>query len=111
LPDRWKNSRRVRLLLYVGLGIFCYLLLLEQVFPQQISDLSPGKVASETIVSPVTKVDQVATDQAREQAAQSVGKQYRIDEQLTERQVTRLDTLFDRIRKTLSDSSLNDEEK
>ncbi|PTX64867.1 hypothetical protein C8P63_10185 [Melghirimyces profundicolus] len=111
LPDRWKTSRRIRLFLYVGLGVFCYLLLMGHVLPQQYEDLSPGSVARETIVSPVTKVDQAATEQAREKAAESVGKQYRVDEQLTERQIKRLDTLFSEIRKTLSDSSLSEKEK
>ncbi|MDR6225045.1 HD family phosphohydrolase [Desmospora profundinema] len=109
-PASWRTSRRVRFLLYAGLGLFCYLLLMEDVLPQQY-DLTPGSVASEAIVSPVTKVDQEATERAREQAAESVGKQYQVDEQLTERQLKRLDTVFSDVRRNLSDDSLSEKEK
>lgn len=111
LSDRWKTSRRVRLLLYLGLGALCYLLLMGQVLPQQYNDISPGKVAKESIVSPVTKVDQEATEKVREKAAQSVGKQYRIDEQLADRQVKRLETIFNEIQSHLSDADKSNKEK
>lgn len=109
-PAYWRKSRRVRFLLYAGLGLFCFLLLMRDVLPQQY-DLSPGSVSPDTIVSPVTKVDQEATDRAREQAAESVGKQYQVDEQLTERQLKRLETIFVDVRRNLEDKTLSEKEK
>lgn len=111
LPDRWKTSPRVRLFLYVGLGICCYFLLMGHVLPQQYEDLSPGTEAKETIVSPVTTVDQAQTEKAREKAAESVGKQYRINEQLTDRQIKRLDKLYSDIKGIQSNDSLDAKEK
>jgi putative nucleotidyltransferase with HDIG domain len=109
-PASWRTSKRVRFFLYASLAAFCYLLLMEDVLPQQY-ELSSGSVATETIVSPVTKVDQEATERAREQAAESVGRQYQVNEQLTERQLKRLDTIFSDIRRNLTDDSLSEEEK
>lgn len=110
LPADWRSSSRVRFLLYTGIGILCFLLLMGHVLPQQY-DLSPGSISTETILSPVTKIDQAATEEAKRQAANSVGKQYRIDEQLTERQVKRLDGIYADIRRNLSDDSLSEKEK
>ncbi|OYD07670.1 HD family phosphohydrolase [Paludifilum halophilum] len=109
-PVEWRTSGRVRFLLYAGMAVLCFLLLMRDVLPHQY-DVSPGSISSETIVSPVTKVDQTATEQARKQAADSVGKQYMIDDQLTDRQIKRIDTIFSDIRRNLSDQSLSDEEK
>ncbi|MFC4076732.1 HD family phosphohydrolase [Salinithrix halophila] len=109
-PAHWKESGWIRVLLYAGLGFLCYLLLMDHVLPQQYN-LTPGSISKETITSPVTKVDQAATEEAREKAADSVGRQYRVDDRLAERQLKRLDGFYADIRRNLSDDSLSDKER
>src|SRR5690606_17563117 len=97
LASGWRSSAWVRIAFYGLVGIFGYFLLLNPVLPKQY-DLKPGAVSPETIVAPVTKIDQKATEQVREGAAQSVPLQYRKDEQITSRQLERLERIFDQIR-------------
>lgn len=106
----WRSSAWARFALYVAIGIVSYFLLLNPVLPKQY-DLEPGAVSPETIVAPVTKVDQQATEQARQEAAQSVPLQYRQDEQITNRQLERLERVFDQLQGKPEKSSLSEAEK
>ena len=109
LASGWRSSAWVRFAFYGLVGIFGYFLLLNPVLPKQY-DLKPGAVSPETIVAPVTKIDQKATEQVREEAAQSVPLQYRKDEQITSRQLERLERIFDQIREA-EGSSASEKEK
>lgn len=104
-----RSSIWVRFALYALIGIFSYFLLLNPVLPKQY-DLKPGSVSPETIVAPVTKIDQKATEQVRQEAAQSVPLQYRKDEQITSGQLERLERIFDQMEGKTPDSS-SDEKK
>jgi len=106
----WRSSAWARFALYVAIGIVSYFLLLNPVLPKQY-DLEPGAVSPETIVAPVTKIDQQATEQARQEAAQSVPLQYRQDEQITNRQLERLERVFDQLQGKPEKSSLSEAEK
>ena len=104
LASGWRSSAWVRFAFYGLIGIISYFLLLNPVLPKQY-DLKPGTVSPETIVAPVTKIDQKATEQVREEAAQSVPLQYRKDEQITSRQLERLERIFDQIRGKAAESA------
>ncbi|MFS8513388.1 MAG: hypothetical protein LOD87_06660, partial [Planifilum fulgidum] len=67
LASGWRSSAWVRFAFYGLIGIISYFLLLNPVLPKQY-DLKPGTVSPETIVAPVTKIDQKATEQVREEA-------------------------------------------
>jgi putative nucleotidyltransferase with HDIG domain len=104
LASGWRSSTWVRFAFYALIGIVSYFLLLNPVLPKQY-DLKPGAVSPETIVAPVTKIDQKATEQVREEAAQSVPLQYRKDEQITSRQLDRLERIYDQIRGKAAESA------
>jgi cyclic-di-AMP phosphodiesterase PgpH len=111
LSEKWRKSVCLRLGLYGMMALCCYVLLMGDVMPQQYGNLSPGQVSDQTIVSPVTKVDTAATEEAKEQAAQSVGPQYAVDDQMTDRQLNSLDAIYADIRRNLADASLSEKEK
>ncbi|WP_276308566.1 HD family phosphohydrolase [Thermoflavimicrobium daqui] len=68
-------------------------------------------ISRETIISPVTKIDEVATKEARERAANAVEPQYHKDEKITENQIKLIDNIFADARRNIADKSLKEEEK
>ena len=110
LPENWKTSVWVRFTLYLIFGIVFALLLTEHVLTHQY-DLAPGTVSRETIDAPVTKLDQAATEEARDLAASLVPKQYRKDEHLTTEQLKQLNQIYTETRQILIDKSLSKDKK
>ncbi|MFC7440619.1 HD family phosphohydrolase [Laceyella putida] len=108
--DRWKTSKRMQLLLYAILGIAFYLLFIKHILPERVQ-IQVGMVSPETIVSPVTKIDRAATEEAKEQAAEKVDRVYTTDDRVTNQQVDKIDRFFADIRKVLSDGDLSADEK
>lgn len=107
---KWKQSKFIRLGLYAILGIAFYLLILNHILPERV-EIQVGMVSPETIVSPVTKIDQTATDEAKKQAAENVELVYTKDDRVTNQQIDKIDRFFADIRKILLDSNLSDDEK
>jgi cyclic-di-AMP phosphodiesterase PgpH len=89
----WKTSWRVKILMYAIFGIAFYLLLIHHVLPDQY-DITLGKPSPATVVSPVTKVDEYATNQARKKAAASVEPVYIKDDHITMQQIGKIDSIF-----------------
>lgn len=89
----WKTSWRVKILMYAIFGIAFYLLLIHHVLPDQY-DITLGEPSPATVVSPVTKVDEYATNQARKKAAASVEPVYIKDDHLTMQQIGKIDSIF-----------------
>ncbi|PRZ17128.1 hypothetical protein CLV36_101224 [Laceyella sediminis] len=108
--DRWKTSIRMHLLLYAIFGIAFYLLLIKHILPERV-EIQTGMVSPETIVSPVTKIDLTATEEAKKQAAEKVDRVYAKDDRLTNQQIDKIDRFFADIRKILSDDGLSQAEK
>ncbi|MCL6638017.1 MAG: metal-dependent phosphohydrolase, partial [Alicyclobacillus sp.] len=71
----FRESRRVRLVLYALLYIALYALLVDSVLPPRYA-FSPGQVSPVTIRAPITAVDSKATEEARQAAMAKVPKQY-----------------------------------
>lgn len=110
LPDDWETSFRIELLLYAIFGIAFYLLLLKHVLPEQFQ-IDVGSVSPVTIVSPVTKIDQVATEEAKEEAAKQVEHVYTKDSRLTGSQINKIDQFFAELRQIINDENLTQDEK
>lgn len=106
----WIKSFQIQLLLYAIFGIAFYLLLLKHVLPEQYH-IEAGMVSPVTIVSPVTKIDQAATEEAKNEAASQVEQVYTKDSQITISQINKLDQFFAELRKILNDSSLEQKDK
>lgn len=110
IPGYWNTSFRVKLLLYGGLAIGLYVLLMGSVLPEQY-DLRIGSKSPETIVAPVDRVDQTATDEARKEAAKSVPRQYKVDDNVTTEQVEKINRLFIDARRNVEDETLSERER
>lgn len=100
-----------RFLLFSGLGILFFLLLMGHVNPKNYSHLQVGMRAPERIISPVTVLDQQATDKARKEAADAVKPEYRIDDSITQIQLQNLEKIFQMIKDTNAKQELKAEEK
>lgn len=110
IPGYWNTSSRVKFLLYAVLALCLYGLLMGTVLPEQY-DIEVGSTSPETIVAPVDRVDLVATEQAKKDAAEAVPKQYKKDEQVTDEQVEKINRLFIDARRNVEDESLSETER
>ncbi|SEN04578.1 HD family phosphohydrolase [Lihuaxuella thermophila] len=110
IPKDWKTSARIQILLYAIFGIAFYLLLMKHVLPEQY-DVKVGSISPATIVSPVTKADEFATEEAKKQAANAVETQYTKNDTLTSKQIDRIDHFFADVRKIVTAADLNEEDK
>ncbi|MCL6442955.1 MAG: HDIG domain-containing protein [Alicyclobacillus sp.] len=72
---RFRDNRRVRLGIYIVLGLAMFVILVNTVLPQQYQ-FAVGQTSPVTIVAPVTAVDTEATEKARAAAAAKVPKRY-----------------------------------
>ncbi|WP_037463498.1 HD family phosphohydrolase [Shimazuella kribbensis] len=106
----WKTSFSIQIFIYAIFGVAFYLLLLPHVLPQFI-DIEVGKVSRETIISPITKIDDTATNAAKERAANSVDPQYTKNEELTNSQIEKIDLVFADARRIIGDKTLKEPEK
>lgn len=91
--EEWKSSLRIKVLMYAIFAIALYLLLINHILPKQY-DIEQGKPSPETVVSPVTKIDTYATDQAKQEAAESVEPVYIKNDRLTIEQIGKIDSIF-----------------
>lgn len=110
IPGYWNTSSRVKFLLYAVLALGMYGLVMGSVLPEQF-DIEAGSISPETIVAPVDRVDQVATEQAREEAAAAVPEQYKTDDQVTEEQVEKINRLFLDARRNAEETSFSEKER
>lgn len=91
--EEWKASLRIKVIMYAIFAIALYLLLINHILPQQY-DIEQGKPSPETVVSPVTKIDTYATEQAKQEAAASVEPVYIKNDRLTIEQIGKIDSIF-----------------
>jgi putative nucleotidyltransferase with HDIG domain len=107
---KWKTNFSIQLILYAIFGVAFYLLLLPHALPRFV-DIQVGKVSQETIVSPVTKIDETATKNAKDRAAAAISEQYTKNEELTNNQIEKIDLVFADARRIISDKTLQEAEK
>lgn len=108
--NQWKDHGLVRTALYLLLGLALFFLMVGNVAPEFV-DVSVGSRADREVVSPVTIVDEEATERARNRAAAEVEPVYVLDASITEKQIGQLEQAFDVVKETLDNDELNDEEK
>ncbi|EGL82655.1 7TM receptor with intracellular metal dependent phosphohydrolase [Caldalkalibacillus thermarum TA2.A1] len=108
--NKWKDHGLVRTVIYASLGLILYLLMIGNIAPDFV-DVQVGSRAEQDIISPVTVVDEEATERARERAAREVAPVYIMDPSITENQVANLERAFDVIKETLTNDNLSREEK
>jgi putative nucleotidyltransferase with HDIG domain len=110
LQGQWKTNFSIQMLIYAIFGVAFYLLLLPHALPQFV-DLKVGKVSRETIISPITKIDETATKLAQDRAVESVDPQYTKNEELTNSQIEKIDLVFADARRIIADKTLTEPEK
>ena len=82
-----------RLIMYFLLGISLFGLMLGNVLPDFVH-VEVGARVEQEIVSPVTVLDEEATQRAQEQAARAVNPVYVLDDTITDKQVKQLQQTF-----------------
>jgi putative nucleotidyltransferase with HDIG domain len=106
----WRN-KGFQLLSYLGLGIMLFVYLMGHITPKSYIDLKVGSRSPEKIVSPITIVDEVATNRAKEKAASQVQPVYTRDDSKTEDQLEYLDYIFKQIKEINANPQLKQSER
>lgn len=106
----WKQSKRIRFIIYAIIGIAFYLLLFRDALPIQY-DLEEGSISKITILSPVTKIDKYSTQIYRQEARKKVEPQYRKDEEPINAQIEQIDRFFTETHKIMNNATLDENTK
>jgi len=107
---RFRESRRIRIGIYIGFSVLSYILLIGTVLPTHYQ-FAVGQVSPVTIRAPITAVDTVATDSARAAAKTKVPKQYAQSMDVATNAQNELQPLFTAATGAISDKSLTDAER
>jgi putative nucleotidyltransferase with HDIG domain len=107
---KWKDHDLVRVLLYLVLGITLYLLMMGNIAPEVV-DVSIGSKAEKDITSPITVVDEQATERAKEKASREIEPVYVKDDAITISQIRNLDRVFAQIKEVLNSEHLEEDMK
>jgi len=108
--EGWLNHPSIRFFMYIILGFIMYLLLMGQVIPKTY-ELNEGQISQETLISPITVVDDWVTNIKKEQAAKSVSDVYTRDDTIVNDQVNQLDLLFENIFNLNAQADITKQEK
>ncbi|WDL96341.1 HDIG domain-containing protein [Alicyclobacillus sp. ALC3] len=107
---RFRENRRVRVGIYVGLGIAMFALLVGSVLPPRYQ-FQVGQTSPVTIVAPVTAVDTEATLQAQQAAMDRVTKQYVQSSSVETTAENQLTSLFQVLGQLSTDKQLSSSDK
>ncbi len=99
IPETWKTSWAVRMLLFFFLGLGIYFLLLEHVVPKTY-DLKENTISNMKIVAPMEVEDVDLTQRFRDEAVKSIKPIYVLDERITNNQLKVLDQIFRSVTET-----------
>ncbi|WP_134700151.1 HD family phosphohydrolase [Ammoniphilus sp. YIM 78166] len=99
IPETWKTSWAVRMLLFFFLAIGIYFLLLEHVVPKTY-DLKENTISNMKIVAPMEVEDVDLTQRFRDEAVKSIKPIYVLDERITNNQLKVLDQIFRSVTET-----------
>jgi putative nucleotidyltransferase with HDIG domain len=110
LWKKWKDHIVVRVVLYVVLGLVLYLSMMSNIAPKVV-EVSIGSRADQNIMSPITILDETATERAKNAAEREVSPVYFKDDSITNKQHRTLDLMFNRIKETLMNDELTSDEK
>src|SRR5579875_609030 len=107
---RFRENRRVRMGIYIGLGVLMYLLLLGSILPPRY-EFKIGQTSPVTIVSPITTVDTAATEAAKESAMDKVPNQYVQSLDVETNALNAVDSLFATATQVVPDKKLTTTQK
>ncbi|QQE77334.1 HD family phosphohydrolase [Alicyclobacillus sp. SO9] len=91
--EKFRLNRRIRIGIFVGLGLALYLVLIGSILPPSYN-FEVGQTSPVTVRAPMTAVDTQATQSAKQAAENKVAKQYAMDPNVEKDAVKSLDTLF-----------------
>jgi putative nucleotidyltransferase with HDIG domain len=94
--NQWKNNKIQRIILFIIVFIIGYLLLVTAITPKQYS-LKEGDIPRIDIKAPRDIVDEKATKEKENQAADKVGKQYTLKPEVKKEAEDNTKTLFDKL--------------
>ncbi|MCZ8511177.1 HDIG domain-containing protein [Paenibacillus filicis] len=103
----WRYSAIVRFLLFLVLAAVCYFALVHRVVPQTY-DIQLGSIAEKDILAPRPIENAVATEKAKEEAAQKVQPVYQI---VSLRNEAALDSVFEKLLQINADPDVSQADK
>ncbi|GGJ09277.1 HD family phosphohydrolase [Alicyclobacillus cellulosilyticus] len=104
--ERFRESKRVRVAIWVSLALAMYWLLLGSVLPPRYH-FKVGQTSPVTIVAPTTAVDTAATEQARAAAVKRVPKQYVQSQAVEIEALNQVDQLFTTAEQVVTDKTMS----
>lgn len=107
---RFRQNRRIRLSIYLGLGVLMFAILLGSILPLRYQ-FSVGQTSPVTIRSPITTVDTAATEAAKKAAAAKVPKQYEQSTKVETDAVNQANSLYTAAAQVVSDKTMTQEQK
>ncbi|WP_164984834.1 HD family phosphohydrolase [Ammoniphilus sp. CFH 90114] len=93
IPETWRTSLIVRMILFFLLALGIYFLLLEHVIPKTY-DLKENTISNVKITAPMEVEDIESTQKLREEAIISIKPIYVLDERILKNQLKVLDQIF-----------------
>lgn len=93
--DWWRDSGRVRVAIYVLLGLCVFAILVGSAMPQHYN-FGVGQISPTTIAAPVNAVDTTATAAARSAAEAAVKPRYQVNAEVEVHALASLEALFSR---------------
>ena len=108
--ESWFNHPSIRIAMYLALGAIMYLLLIGQVIPET-HELVEGQISPIRLESPITVVDEWATNNLRDAAANAVPDQFTREEKIVVDQTKFLDDFFNSLNIIVVQTELTPEEK
>ncbi|MBL0388351.1 HD family phosphohydrolase [Tumebacillus sp. ITR2] len=110
LSPELRQSRSLRLSIYVVLSALLYLLFLGNVLPERFN-YDVGSVAEKTIKAPTDAIDTQATKRLRDEARKEVGPQFNRDIEVEDKAYQSINTFLDNVQKVAADASVKDADK
>lgn len=106
----WKK-RGLLFLLYVSLGIVIFFLLLGHVKPKSYEYLKVGDRSADRIVSPIHMEDELATDRAKNRAANEIHPVYTQDNEIIEDQKRIIEAIYEKVKEINANAILRQNER
>lgn len=106
----WKK-RATLILLYVSLGLALFFLLLNDVTPVSFEYLKVGDRATARVASPISVIDEEATNRARTRAANEITLEYTQNNDINESQKRIIHVIYEKVKDINADSTLKQSER
>lgn len=105
-----KDHRYIRVSLFIVLGIVMYLSMLSNIIPDKLN-VNLGSIAEEDIRAPITIENKSATEEKKKLAAEGVEPRYTNNKAFAQKQVKKINDIFELVNQINEDAVNNYEEK